>query len=406
MPAPIRTANAGKRRAILRKVVSLIDAGMRTWIAVKRKDPISIGLSLTSLYEAGENILEPHSNDASERLAKLGLVKSHSKLAKMIYKTINDIGVEGELVFFGGEQHTGLRVYKYTNKAGAIYISLMNDYVNDVWSEKVETVPAFFDQVLTDHIGDLRHLAIYNEGYQSYTYITSIEVPSEVYLPQFDEEEFYRTIMKFRDRGIYRASLLVGPPGIGKSTFGGKLAKRMGESLLVLDPRAVNIISAIGVEISQVVKLTGAGVLLFDDIDRVVAPESLLTQIQQLRYKYNGVILATANDINKIPVALRRTGRFDEIVEFGNPALPMRIDLLSKYTESLGTRLSNHHIIELAELTPGFSITDLREVALQASILDFEKLCKRVKQMKKFAVGIDDDDDDEDFDNEDMIEPT
>jgi len=96
----------------------------------------------------------------------------------------------------------------------------------------------------------------------------------------------------------------------------------------------------------QIFRILSPDVVLFDDIDRVEERnlDKLLGIIEILnRYTGSGeiIIMGSINSLNKLPEAMRRPGRFDEIILFDYPTTKQRESIIRGYLKHFGTRLSN-----------------------------------------------------------------
>jgi len=73
-------------------------------------------------------------------------------------------------------------------------------------------------------------------------------------------------------------------------------------------------------------------------------------------------IVATANDIYKIPPELMRKGRFDEIFFVDLPNKEIRKEIFKIHLQKRGFDPVNFSIDKLAEMTEGFSGSEIEQV--------------------------------------------
>ena len=136
---------------------------------------------------------------------------------------------------------------------------------------------------------------------------------------------------KFLDKGLRRAVVLHGLPGNGKSTLAREAAKRLGKRTLYLP---LQTLESIPLNIlSQTVAILSPQVLIVDDLDRLGSSrlERLLFLFEENGSDMSAVpmIIATTNSIERLPPALRRPGRFDEVWQIDPPDDDMMRDLVA-----------------------------------------------------------------------------
>src|ERR1700754_2754947 len=73
-------------------------------------------------------------------------------------------------------------------------------------------------------------------------------------------------------------------------------------------------------------------------------------------------VIATCNDITKLPPELVRKGRFDEIFFVDLPSADVRSAILSVHLTRRHRDPARYDLVRLAELTEGFSGAELEQV--------------------------------------------
>jgi ATP-dependent 26S proteasome regulatory subunit len=190
--------------------------------------------------------------------------------------------------------------------------------------------------------------------------------------------------MDLRDRGLPppRGVLLVGVPGCGKSLSAKFVAGSWNMALYRLD-----LANMQGMYVGQsegrlkealdTADRVAPCVLWIDEIEKGLAAGSydgsgVTTRMigHFLYWLQEGgkrvFVVATANDVSKLPPELLRRGRFDELFFVDLPSAPERQEIIALYTTKYLLReLDAGLLTELVEMSEGFSGADL-----QASIAD------------------------------------
>lgn len=192
--------------------------------------------------------------------------------------------------------------------------------------------------------------------------------------------------MDLRDRGLRppRGVLLVGVPGCGKSLsakaiavnwnlplyrldlanihgqYLGQSEARLKEALATADRVAPCVLW-----IDEIEKgLSGTGSADGGTSNRVVG--HFLYWLQEGTARV--FVVATANDIAKLPPELFRRGRFDELFFVDLPTPPERREIIGLYATRYRTPLEDPLLKDLVDLTEGFAGSDL-----QAAVADIAK---------------------------------
>lgn len=209
-----------------------------------------------------------------------------------------------------------------------------------------------------------------------YCTILPLEGTDPPYVGIHDPAEFAQTIETYHARGISRSTLLIGPPGSGKTSFTRAYAKLTNKTLLVIPP---DILAGNGRnDIELFANVFQPDILLFDDIDR--APAGLpycMTLVDDLRRSYpKMVIISTCNRITDENTALLRPGRLGERREFLAPDRADRISVLRLYLNRYGVDASQYDLDALADAMTHRNFTHdyVRFIAEQAVVLGQERL--------------------------------
>jgi len=77
-------------------------------------------------------------------------------------------------------------------------------------------------------------------------------------------------------------------------------------------------------------------------------------------------VIATANDISKLPPEFMRKGRFDEIFFVDLPEVETRAEIFRIHLEARNQDSGGYALAELAAITEGFSGSEIEEVVVAA----------------------------------------
>jgi hypothetical protein len=178
-----------------------------------------------------------------------------------------------------------------------------------------------------------------------------------------------------------RGMLLVGVPGCGKSMCAKAVAADWGLPLLKLDTSGIydkyvgesekHFLSAI-----RDAERAAPAVLWIDEIEKAfsggdndggVSTRILGTFLSWLQERRGDVfVVATANDIARLPAELVRKGRFDEIFFVDLPEPDVRESILRLHLERRKQPLAAFDLAALGEATDGFSGAEIEQVVVSA----------------------------------------
>ena len=193
--------------------------------------------------------------------------------------------------------------------------------------------------------------------------------------------------------------LLLGIQGSGKSLFAKAVAADWGLPLLKMDPsslynkyigeternfrratRTAEKMAPVVLWIDEIEKAFAGG----GDMDGGVSQRVLGAFLSWLQERKGDVfVVATANDVSKLPPELLRKGRFDEIFFVDLPDEVTRAKILALHLKKRKREAANFDLTTLAALTPGFSGAELEQLVVAALYTAFaagEALSDRLLQ--------------------------
>lgn len=185
-----------------------------------------------------------------------------------------------------------------------------------------------------------------------------------------------------------RGVLLLGIPGTGKSLCARAVAMEWGLPLLKMDPaglynkyvgeternfkRAMETAEKMAPVVLMIDEIEKAFTAAGGDGDGGVSTRVLGTFLSWLQDRNGDVfVVATANDISRLPPELMRKGRFDEIFFVDLPDERARMRLFEIHLARRGKEPAGFALDELARTTEGFSGADVEQVVVAALYSSF-----------------------------------
>jgi transitional endoplasmic reticulum ATPase len=184
--------------------------------------------------------------------------------------------------------------------------------------------------------------------------------------------------------------LLYGPPGTGKTMLARAVASTTDANFLAVDgPELLN--KYVGESERRVRELfdrardSAPTVVFFDELDALAsarsdegdasAPErvvsQLLTELDGLQPREQVTVIGATNRPDRIDEALIRPGRFDRLVEVPLPDVDARREIIRIHTRD--RPVENVDLDRLADLTDGYSGSDIAAMLQEASLLALEE---------------------------------
>lgn len=199
---------------------------------------------------------------------------------------------------------------------------------------------------------------------------------------------------KARDYGLPhpKGVLLIGVSGSGKSLVAKAVASLWNLPLLRLDIGSVfsGLVGSSESNIRSVIKTAESVapcLLWLDEMDKGLSGtqssnfsdggttarvlSSFLTWMQEKTAPV--FLIATANDISALPPELLRKGRFDEIFFLDLPSKPERMDIFNIHISKRKRDPANFDIKLLAELSQGFSGSEIEQIVISALYDSFDE---------------------------------
>ena len=209
------------------------------------------------------------------------------------------------------------------------------------------------------------------EKFKSIVGYKAIKLELSRILDQLTNPEKYASLGVTEPHGL----LLHGVPGVGKSTMAQCLVEACGRTAFVCRKDKSN-----GDFINEIVRVfdeaaeSAPSVVLLDDIDKFAnederhcdSEEFVTVQACIDKVKNKRVfVIATANNMRKLPSSLTRAGRFDHILELHSPEGQDAEDIVAFYL-SKKAYVADMNVKRIARLLEGKSCAQLETVVNQA----------------------------------------
>jgi len=186
--------------------------------------------------------------------------------------------------------------------------------------------------------------------------------------------------------------LLHGPPGTGKTLIAKALAKMTESNFIsIKGPELLSKWvgeSEKGVrEIFRKARQVAPCIIFLDEVDALVPRRGsgnsdshvtenivsqILTEIDGLEELHNVLIIGATNRLDIVDEALLRPGRFDRIIEVGNPDSKGRKHIFEIHTKKKPLE-SNVDIKKLVEVTDGFSGAEIAAITNRAALVALKR---------------------------------
>lgn len=381
--------NKKQVRSFVKKVIATSRAGLELYCAIKKKDPVYLSMGLMSAYEALDAILTKEWDSPWDFLESKGVTQVTSGLERLIFDTMKEFDFKGFTVF--SKDNGKARVDSYDVVGSKAYFVVENGRPVDLYAVDQNYFLSRFGELIKESFGSCCRLCSYRENWATYFKLIPTDCCDETYVSIEDTEAYCVNVEKFKKLGLNRSTILYGLPGCGKTTFAKKVTALSNGKLLVLDSLTLRMLTDSGriVLLNKIIDLLNPTTILLDDIEKM-GEECLglfLGCMEDMNKYKSGkiIIMATVNDLSKIPVALRRPGRFDEIIEFKLPDDNQRLEIIKKYISHFNIWHISPHLDNLVKLTEGLTPAYIKEIVLQTTVIPFEKIPALVEKIKILA---------------------
>jgi transitional endoplasmic reticulum ATPase len=175
-----------------------------------------------------------------------------------------------------------------------------------------------------------------------------------------------------------RGVLLLGPPGIGKTLLVKAVANESGANLFLINgPEIRRMVygSNSGAKITDLfseAERNAPSIIFLDDIESYGELEKpiisqILKMMDSLKERDKIVVIGATNMPNSLDPLLRKSGRFDKIIEINVPDKNGRLSILKIHTRNMPLD-KDVNLDELAASTQGFVGADISALIKEAAM--------------------------------------
>jgi SpoVK/Ycf46/Vps4 family AAA+-type ATPase len=350
-------------------------------------------------------------------------IRLHDSLIRLIGTFVQELPTEEEirdhlqlylLAIADSQPHINFRIQldseDYTAIAQAA-LAMSIEEVSDFLRQYIVTTKS--DQLVTVDIAILEQILVYKTRILKQLGIELAEPAHNEFggldnLRQWLQKRkilFAKNAVNFglpKPKGIF----LAGPPGTGKSLIAKNISKILRMPLLKLELAGMlgSLVGESESNVKRALEISSSVqpcILWIDEVDKVLQGQSdstgvsqrILGLILEWMQEQSGVfVVATANNVERLPAEFLRKGRFDEIFFVDLPNETERLEVLGIHLAKYKSDIPMEHLESIAAITAEFSGAEIEAIVTEAAISAFEEsageTCRiRVSHLEDSAKG-------------------
>lgn len=180
-------------------------------------------------------------------------------------------------------------------------------------------------------------------------------------------DEWVSYLKRCNELDIKRTMLFHGPAGTGKSTLARTVCEKLGVRSLRV---RVEDIGFLGTEaVGEIISIFEPDAIIFDDLDRSSSQLALFEMMEMLHRRVK-FVFATVNHLSNLADALKRPGRFDEIV------------YVSKLDEAAMRKLLGSDAADVFDTVKDWPVAFVKEYIIRRKIVGAQKALVSVKELQ------------------------
>jgi hypothetical protein len=192
----------------------------------------------------------------------------------------------------------------------------------------------------------------------------------------------------FLDAGYNRSIMLYGRPGTGKSSAMRYIAKKLGKYSLRINVGDLDHLTSEDIMIA--IDILRPDTLIIDDFDRAFRPEKLLSDLEEINNSVK-MLIVSVNNVQDLSEAVKRPGRFDDIIEIENIDEDIVNRLIGDVPDEIAKRLKMLPVAFIVEFHKRKTV-----LGIEQAIEEVESLEERIRKISKKEEEEEEEEDEED----------